>query len=459
MQQVELVAAWADLHAGESPAGPQMRRGDVLPGSERSVQVGGDGTPRVREFAATELGVLLGTTTNAARGLLRDVLDLRHRHPRLWETVRTGRARFWQARQVVRHTRDHRLDRDQARWADARTAPHLGLVPWGRMLGVVEAATIEADPEGAEQRRLTEQLARFVRTGQCDDYGIKTLYARVEAGDAIFFLAMCDRIAQLLADRGDEDSTDVRRAKAVGILATPARALALLQQGQEPDGREDAAQPDGLAVTPSPVVVIDGSVPPERFAPPAVLYVHLTLEQLLQHDGHSRGAARVEDVGPVTVAAAVDLLRHARVRLQPVIDCNDHWAVDGYRIPPRMREHVALTEPVEVFPHGTLASRRAEMDHVVPYDPDGPPGQTSTTNLAPLSRHHHRVKTHGQGWVHRQVAPGIAYWRTPQGYWAKVDRSGTHLLGRSQPPADRTLLDEDASPVGRRLAGLLLDVA
>jgi hypothetical protein len=90
--QVELVAHWADLHCGE--AGPSR---DVLPGTERSVGLGADGTPRVREFAAVELGVLLDVTTTAAQGLMRDVLDLRHRHPLLWAAVLSGRARFWQA--------------------------------------------------------------------------------------------------------------------------------------------------------------------------------------------------------------------------------------------------------------------------------------------------------------------------------------------------------------------------
>ena len=67
----------------------------MLAGTEQEVCLGGDGTPQVREFAATgKLGVLLGMTTHAARALMRDVLDLRHRRPLLWVAVREGRARF-----------------------------------------------------------------------------------------------------------------------------------------------------------------------------------------------------------------------------------------------------------------------------------------------------------------------------------------------------------------------------
>src|SRR3954469_9965392 len=140
-------------------------------------------------------------------------------------------------------------------------APYLGQVPWGRMVSLVEAAVIEADPEGAEQRRFAAEMARFVGTGRSSEFGTKTIYARARAGDAIFFFAMCDRIAQILKLRGDlavagradlhpadaaEREMDVLRSEAIGILATPARALALLAWAeQHTPGNTDAAdQPD-----------------------------------------------------------------------------------------------------------------------------------------------------------------------------------------------------------------------
>src|SRR3954447_1590265 len=104
--QVRLVAHWCDLWSGptrgESGVVPGVRGVSGVPGMERSVCVGADGTPRVGEFAAGELGVLVGMTSTGARGLMRDVLDLRHRHPRLWVAVLEGRVRFFAARHVVR---------------------------------------------------------------------------------------------------------------------------------------------------------------------------------------------------------------------------------------------------------------------------------------------------------------------------------------------------------------------
>jgi hypothetical protein len=494
----------------------------------------------VTEFAAAELGVVLGVTTMAAQSLLRDVLDLRHRHPLLWAAVLAGRARFWQARQVTRATHAAGLDRDGARWVDARTAPHLGRYPWGRILGLVEAAVIEADPQRAEERRLEKAMERFVRTGRSTEHGTATIYARVEAGDAIGFRAMCDRIAQILADLGDDAPVEVLRAKAIGWLRTPLRAAALLKHAEdraharaadapdepdvpdvpdvpnapdvpeEPDVRTEPSVPDvqgapaasedpfgGAAVTavrrddhglhPTDLhpadddsddaahdaevcrvatgcgyvreLVIRPGVNLDAFLPTATSYVHMSLEQFHRHQ---LGAARVEGLGPVTLEHAADLLHHSRVTITPVVDLHQHHAVDGYQTPPRIREHVQLVHPVEVFPSGTLPSRKGDADHVIRYEHGsaeraGPPGQTSTTNIAFLGRTHHRVKTHGRGWVHRQPLPGTHYWRTPHGHWARVDHHGTHTLGRHLPVTDATLLDDDhPSAMEQVLAGLIL---
>src|SRR3954463_8073665 len=254
--QVRLVAHWCDLWSG--PTRAESRESgtgmSVVPGMERSVCVGADGTPRVGEFAAGELGVLLGMTSTGARGLMRDVLDLRHRHPRLWDAVLDGVVRFFAARHVVRVAHGAGLSLELARVVDERVAPYLGRVPWGRMVALVEAAVIEAAPEPAEQRRLAAEMARFVRTGRSSEFGTKTIYARARAGDAIFFFAMCDRIAQILKLRGALEvagradlhpadvagrEMDVLRSEAIGILATPARALALLAWAeQHPTGND-----------------------------------------------------------------------------------------------------------------------------------------------------------------------------------------------------------------------------
>ena len=115
---------------------------------------------------------------------------------------------------------------------DAQLAPSLGALPWGRLQTLLDAKIIEADPVGAEQQAATAAQERFVRLGRASEHGLKLIIARATAGDAIWFKATIDRIADILALQGDLDSVDIRRSKAIGILAQPAQALQLLCQHQ-----------------------------------------------------------------------------------------------------------------------------------------------------------------------------------------------------------------------------------
>jgi hypothetical protein len=64
------------------------------------------------------------------------------------------------------------------------------------------------------------------------------------------------------------------------------------------------------------------------------------------------------------------------------------------------------------------------------------PGQTRPDSLVPLGRYHHRLKTHA-GWSYQQTSPAVFYWRSPHGHWVRVDRYGSHYLGKQTPPATR----------------------
>ena len=136
-----LAAHWTDLHSGEALAEDERRRrgARVLPGMERARRAGADGTPLVAEFAAMELGAVLGMGPVAAGCYQRDAVNTRHRHPVLWEALAAGQVRVWQAREVARRCAAAGLDRDQARWVDGVTTPYLGSLPWGRFESLLEA--------------------------------------------------------------------------------------------------------------------------------------------------------------------------------------------------------------------------------------------------------------------------------------------------------------------------------
>lgn len=161
-QELRLAAHWADLHNGDAVDGSRR----TLPGMERSKQVGAHGTPRVREFAAAELAVMLGVSPISGQCLIRDALDVRHRHPRLWAAVMAGEARVWQARQIAQECHRAGLTLDQTLAVDAETTPLLGSLPWSRFSTVLEGRIVAVDPQKAEDRRLAAEAERFVATGK-----------------------------------------------------------------------------------------------------------------------------------------------------------------------------------------------------------------------------------------------------------------------------------------------------
>jgi hypothetical protein len=153
-----------------------------------------------------------------------DALDLRHRLPELWQLIMTGGVPAWKARKVAQATR-HR-SRDSAMQVDAAVARAIVGLPWGRFETLLGAKIIEADPRAAEAK--IWEAERFVRSGRTNQSGLKLLIAKANACDVIYFLATVNRIAEILKLQGDMESVDVRRSKAIGVLAQPALALQLL---------------------------------------------------------------------------------------------------------------------------------------------------------------------------------------------------------------------------------------
>jgi len=126
-RELALASHWATLH---DPETIPCRNGPTLPGTERSMQLGGEGTPQVTEFACAELGLMMGVGFVAADNLMRDALDLQHRHPLMWAALGGGAGRVWKARQVARTTHAAGLTTDQAHYVDAATTPYVDTLTW-----------------------------------------------------------------------------------------------------------------------------------------------------------------------------------------------------------------------------------------------------------------------------------------------------------------------------------------
>lgn len=409
VRQVELIDELCGAFSVVDVAGP------VLPGHERLVPAGSNGTPMVAEHLATELAPKLRMPIELAGMLIVDSMDLVYRHPVLWRAIKARVLRVWQGRQVASATAKAGLDCDAAHWVDGQLESALGRLPWGRLRAKLAGLIVRADAELAARKALQAQAARFVRVRQQGD-GTAFIVARTDAADALRFSHLLDQLAGQLSLSGETDERDVLRAKAVGLLANPEAVVALLQ-GPEPAATEKR------------------SGRRRRARASAELIIHLA-------PGTEVG--RCEELGPVLQAQVKEWLGHNRVIVRPVVDLADDPAVDGYEVPDRIARIVRGRNPYDAFPWSSRRSAGLDQDHTVPYDhgPDRPPGQTRPNNLGPLSRRAHRAKTHS-GWRVSQPEPGVFEWISPLGYRYRVDRSGSEEL---PPVPERT--DEPVLPGG-----------
>ena len=402
-----------------------------MPGMEQLVQLGGDGTPEVAEFAPAELGAELAMSPFAARQLIADALDLRHRLPALWARVQAGEVKPWIARKTADATRN--VSAEVAAVVDRRVTKWAHSLSWGRLEHIITAAVIAADPAAADHKAHQAHTQQGVWVGQSSDHGIKDIFIRTEAPNAIWFDATLDRVADSLAALGDTDPKDTRRAKAVGVLAQPQQALNLFHTttqlaaggGAGCDGLTGVAQ----LTTAGGAEPVPGACGVDA-QPPATLYIHVS-EDSFSRD--AEGVARFEGIGPVTTDQAKKWLGHCQVTVKPVIDLANQAPVDAYEIRDRLREALHLRSPVDVFPYATNPTRAKQADHSDPYvDPGdgGPPDQTRLDNLGPMVTFHHRIKTHGR-WRVKQVFNGVFVWRSPHGRLFLVDSTGTHRINNT----------------------------
>lgn len=403
-----LAAHWADLHAvvpGDEAAGLPLS-GGPLGGREVLVPLAGDGTPAVADFAPGELGAALEISSHAASVLIGDALELRHRLPRLWERVQEGRLQAWRARQIAGHTKS--LSRAAAAFVDAQVASVAHKIGLQRVLTPVDVAVRRFDLDAAAQREKARADGRGVWVSETMTDGTRSVFIEADAMDVRHFDESLDQVADTLGRLGDPDRKDVRRAKAVGVLADPQGALDLLSQGDDPQKDDHLPSAKG----------------PGR--PRATLHLHLSEAAVRS----GSGTARVEGMGPVSLELVRGWLDRFDVTLRPVLDLDSRVSVDAYETPDEIRETVLLRNPCCPFPWCNNLSRHKDMDHIVPFvppDDGGPPGQTAAHLLGSPCRRHHRYKTHG-GWSYTMPEPGLYLWRSPMGQRYLVDHTGSTSL-------------------------------
>ena len=197
VREIQAVALFADCYSDVDD--PRLVVGAQCgPHGETLVDVASDGTPGVAEFAVLELATRLGIGRGSAMQLLCDALDLRHRMPGIWRLLDAGKLPVWQARKLACMTSS--LTFEQALGVDAKLAPHLVGMTFGRMLRFAEGLVVEADPVAAQERHDRHMDRRNVWIDPSVD-GVAHLTAVLGASDALFMDAALTRVATIRGRR------------------------------------------------------------------------------------------------------------------------------------------------------------------------------------------------------------------------------------------------------------------
>jgi hypothetical protein len=400
-----LAADWADAHPdlGDEPFPAAPDSPGLGPGAEALRPFDEErGIPGWAWSAAAPFAAAIGRSTLAGDALIRDALVLRHRLPRLWRRVVAAELEAWRARRIAQlvlgapdDVCDH-LDRELSHLAHRVGATTLATL--------LDEAMLRLHPEERELDQLAALDHRHVTLHErsINDTGVADMTIRGDWKDLHDFdqtvSAIAARLAALdAADGRHEDTLDVRRSRALGVLADPAAAQAMLDGTDAPAPRKQA-----------------------------LLVLHVA-------DDAVTGANPVGRCGttPMLISQLRDWLGRTDTHLtvQPVIDLADHTDSTAYESRGRLRSQVDLLLPHCVFPWCTRPARGCDHDHVVPHA-DG--GATCDCNLAPLCRRHHRLRTHA-GWRYTRLDQTTFLWSDPHGQQFLTDTTGT----RDVTPPDR----------------------
>ncbi len=379
---------------------------DAATWGESPMPLAGEGAPYVGEFCIAEFGAALRVSTDSARSLLAHALEIGHRLPRIWARVTDGDLPVWRARRIAELTIP--LTAEAATYVDTQLAPFAHKTGPAATERLVEEAIGRFMPEQAAERARESADGRYVKVehDQLTFTGTSSVYATIDLADAIDLEQALHNGAATLQALGSEDSLDVRRAITLGDLARGHQPLDLVSTSSTTGA--------GSVIKPTP--------PRNPRRRDLTIYVHLDPE----HD-----LVRVENAGGHLITkeqlAIWTRTGDAKVTIKPVIDLTKPLSTTAYQAPTSLREHVILRDGVCAFPYCTRPARGCDLDHIDPYNPDGPPDQTNSDNLAPLCRRHHRLKTLTD-WTYTRVDPGTYLWRSPHGYAYLTNKAGTQEL-------------------------------
>jgi len=388
-----LAAKFAAMHSAESLA--DAARLDAATFGDRALPLAGEGAPLMTESAAVEFAAALGLSTASGKRLLGEAIELRYRLKHLWARVLDASLPAWKARRAAQKTIP--LAADAAAWVDQQIGPSAHRVGPTHLDRLIEDAIALFEPDTAAE------LAHQQTDHRCVEIDTTPLFAIPESGafasaevhatlDVADALDLETAVSSIAAGLLEHEPTatltlDQRRAAALGVLARHYNA---------------------------------GGLPQAPGTPRSVTLTIHTDTRDLAHTGlvrltNTRGLATIEQLRTWATTPGTVL------RPVVVVDLDDQLEREGYTPSSDQRQQAALLHETCAFPYCHRLAEVCDLDHRVPYDKGG---GTSSDNLTPLCRSHHRSKTH-HGWVYERVRAGEYLWRSPHGYTFHTTPSGT----------------------------------
>jgi hypothetical protein len=327
------------------------------------------------EAAAAEIRAALRLTRRAADSELSFAMDLRQRLPRLWDRLAAGDVDLRRAK-TIRYGTTHLPD-GTARLVVDRVLDDAPRLTTGQLAARIRKLCIEVDPDQAKERY--EQAVderRFV--SELTESGTVNLYGLDLPPDQAAAAAARINHLALSLDTGSESRTiDQLRADVFLDLVC---------------GNTTHTGSTGKGA-------VNISVDLE------------TLARLADHPGELAG------YGPVIADIARQITDQQTSQWRyTVTDPNTglslHHGITRRRPTAGQRRHVETHNLTCIFPGCRMPSVDCDLDHRTQYADGGP---TTTSNLAPLCRHDHRIR-HQTGWAHQPLPDGDHQWTSRLGH-------------------------------------------
>ena len=417
------VGSWAAARQARLLAELARRRPtDRAPYSARWAGVGS-------EYAPDEVGVALHLargTACARIGLACRLLTTLPDTFALWEAgqIDTAKARAIDDATVV-------LSDELARAVQDRVLPRAPEQTLAQLKAALARAVIAADPDGAEARhRQARRDRRVVISPEAD--GMASLWALLTATQAAGAFTWLTRLARGLGAH-DPRSMDTRRADILAALLSgqlivnpDTTATADDDTGDDDTGDDDTGSDDtgsddtgsddtGSDDTGSDDTPATGTARPIHPITPGkpliqIVIPHSTLTGADDHPAELVGHGPI----PASLAreTAADGIWH-RLITDPLSGTLLDHGRTTYHPPTALADHVRARDVHCRFPGCRRKAADAELDHVVAWSEGG---TTSEPNLAAYCTHHHRLKTHAEGWHVHAHPDGRLTWTTPTGH-------------------------------------------